>query len=44
MASLCGHLFCNQCTDLLFLNNTTSIECPKCRMNLKREHIHVIYV
>jgi hypothetical protein len=36
----CGHVYCNQCLDLLFAtNNTDSERCPECRVSFWKENI-----
>jgi len=42
MTTICGHIICSDCTESLC--SKISIECPKCRRQLTKDQIHIIFL
>lgn len=44
MTTICGHIFCSHCCDLLFKDNNEKAECPNCREALNKTQFHNLHI
>ena len=44
MKTVCDHIICKECADLIFKNIFIKYKCPVCRKGLFRREIHALYI